>query len=201
MTTLKNPPIAVSPSSAMALCRLVGLACLAGFMVDTLVLGFPAQPGAIEWRASFLQQMGDRSIILLFGMALLIYGLMELRAWRKRLATLCLAIGVAFQLSCILVIRDSSVLQGQALNRIDEQATQIETRIEEARANPELSAQVSPEQIEQAMEQLSLQSETLQKNAKTGIFRAGLASVGNLAVVGLALLALGRYGLRPPRSH
>ena len=199
MTTLKSPPVAAS-SSAMVLCRLVGLACLAGFTVDMLVLGFPADPGTLEWRVQFLQQMSDRSIILLFGMGLLIYGLMELRAWRKRLATVCLAIGVIFQLSCVAVIRDSSVLQDQALNRIDNQASQLETRIEEARSNPEVAAQVSPEQLEQAMQQLSLQSETLQKNAKTGIFRAGLASVGNLAVAGLALLALGRYGLRSHRS-
>jgi hypothetical protein len=198
MTTFKTAPAAAASSlSAAVLCRLTGMACLAGFTVDTLVLGFPANPGDLAWRASFLQQVGDRSIILLFGMALLMYGFMESRAWRKRLAMLSLAIGIAFQLSCVLVIRDSASLQKQALGRIGEQATQIETRIAEARTNPELAAKLTPDQIDSAAKQLTIQSETLEKKAKTGIFRAGLSSVGNLLIVGLSLLLLGRYGLRP----
>ncbi|NJR70209.1 MAG: hypothetical protein HC771_17410 [Synechococcales cyanobacterium CRU_2_2] len=201
MTTLKSAPAVASSLSAMALCRLTGIACLAGFVVDTLVLGFPANPGDLAWRASFLQQVGDRSIILLFGMALLMYGFMESRAWRKRFAIVSLAIGIAFQLSCVMVIKDSSALQKQALGRIGDQATQIETRIAEARTNPELAAKLTPEQIESAAKQLSAQAATLEKNAKTGIFRAGLSSVGNLFIVGLSLLALGRYGLRPHKAR
>ncbi len=196
-----SAPTTTTNYSGKALCRLIGIACLAGFAVDLFVLSYPINFGALEWRVSFFQQVGDRSIILLFGLALLMYGFMEFRNWRRRFAAFCLALGVIFQLSCILVIRDSSTLQKQTLSRITTQATQLETQIQQARSNPELSGQVTPEQLETALQQLSQRSDSLQQNAKTGIFRAGIASVGNLAVVGLALLGLGRYGMKPPKDR
>jgi len=178
---------------------ILGLACTIGFLVDLFVLGYPANFGSLEWRASFTQQVADRSIILLFGAGLLMAGWLNGRVWRKRLSLACIAIGIIFQLAGVLAIRDSSILQTQALNRIETQAEQAETRINEASSNPELSAQVTPDQLNQLRAQVSAQAETLQGNAKTGILKSAMSTIGNLLVVGLALIGLGRFGAKPPR--
>lgn len=178
---------------------IVGLACLAGFLVDLAVLSYPANPGALEWRTGFIQQVSDRSIILLFAAGLLLAGLLDARAWRKRLALLCMVTGVAFLLSCLLVLRDSSILQQQTLNRINTQAEQAETQLAQIDGNSELGAQVTPEQVEQLRQRISLQKTTLEGNTKTGILKSGVSSVGNLSIVGLALIGLGRFGMNPPR--
>jgi hypothetical protein len=96
------------------LCRIVGIACLAGFFVDLLILALPPALGNPEWRTGFLQQMSDRSIILLFGAALTIYGSLEARALRKQLGIVCLSIGVFIFCSCVLVIRDGLTLNDLA---------------------------------------------------------------------------------------
>ncbi len=178
---------------------IVGIACVIGFLVDLFVLGYPANFGALEWRAGFTQQVADRSIILLFGAGLLMAGWLNGRAWRKRLALACIAVGLIFQLAGVLAIRDSSVLQSQALNRIATQAEQAETRIDEASGNPELNERVTPEQLDQLRAQVLAQSETLQGNAKTGILKSAMSTIGNLVVVGFALIGLGRFGAKPPR--
>ena len=56
-----------------AIARIVGFTCLFGFLADMIVLALPVGAGA-AWRANLLQQMGDRSIVLLMGLALLVYG-------------------------------------------------------------------------------------------------------------------------------
>jgi len=66
-----------------------------------------------------LQQLGDRAVILLFGIALVMYGIINFRIWRRRLALSCLVLGVIFILSCILVIRDTLAFQQQALTTIN----------------------------------------------------------------------------------
>jgi len=59
-------------------------------------------------RELVLQQISDRGIILLFGLALLLYGTLQQRSWRRSLAFLCTALGVAFGLSSVLVVALSS---------------------------------------------------------------------------------------------
>ncbi|MCY7391002.1 MAG: hypothetical protein LH647_05710, partial [Leptolyngbyaceae cyanobacterium CAN_BIN12] len=61
------------------LCQIVGLACLAGFMVDIFAITFPPNLGDLQWRIGFMQQISDRSIILLFGLALVMYGMVDFR--------------------------------------------------------------------------------------------------------------------------
>lgn len=183
-----------------SLCCIVGLACLAGFLVDLAVLSFPPSLGSIEWRIGFLQQISDRSVILLFGLALLLYGTLDLRAWRKPLSLLCLVLGVAFSLSSILAIADGIAFQRQAVTTITSQAAQIESQIQKAQTDSTVAPNITPEQLEQAAQQLKNQANTLKSNAKTSMIKTGVASVGNLLVVGLALVGLGRYGARPPRA-
>jgi hypothetical protein len=199
MTTLpaQNFGISYNPKG---LCRIVGFTCIAGFLVDLLVLTFPPAFGSVEWRVGFLQQLGDRSIILLFGLALLLFGIIEWRAWRRRLALFCLVTGVVFNLSCVLVIRDSLQLQKQALTNISNQASQLQTQIEKAKDNPKPNQNVTPERLNQATQLLSSQASALKENAKTSVLKASISSVGNLVVVGLGLIGLGQYGARPPKN-
>ena len=65
-----------------------------------------------------MQQVSDRSIILLFGLALVMYGMLDFRRWRRWLALFCLIWGVIFNLSSILVIRDGIASQQQAMTNI-----------------------------------------------------------------------------------
>lgn len=183
-----------------ALCRIVGFACLAGFLVDLFVLTFPPAFGALEWRIGFLQQLGDRAVILLFGIALVMYGIIDFRTWRRRLALSCLILGVVFNLSCILVIRDTLAFQQQALTTINTQATQARSQIQKAQSNPAGVPNVTPEQLKQLSQVVGNQVLALQENAKTTTLKTGISSVGNLVVVGLALIGLGQYGARPPKN-
>lgn len=199
--TYSNPPvIATGPSSgARQICMIVALACLAGFCIDMLSIGLPPGLFDLQWRVGFLQQMGDRSIILLFGTSLLLYSFLGNRRLTRPLSLICLGVGVAFILSCILIIRDGLIFQDQALQNITTQAEQLQTQIQESKGSADLPTNVTPEQFAQAAEQVTSQAEVLKQNARTGITRAGLASIGNLVVVGLGLIGLGRFGLTTAR--
>lgn len=186
--------------NAKPLCRIVGIACLAGFVVDLLILALPPALGSAEWRTGFLQQVSDRSIILLFGSALTIYGSLETRALRKQLGMACLAIGVIYLLSCVLVIRDGLTLNDLAAKNIATQAAQVQTQIQNAKNDPKAAPNVTPEQLQQAAQTVDTRAVSLKQNAKTGILKTANAIVGNLVVIGIALISLGRYGMRP-RKH
>lgn len=180
--------------------QIVGTACLAGFLFDLLVLGLPPALGSAEWRTSFLQQVSDRSIVLLFGAALTIYGSLELRTLRKQLSTVCLVMGVIYLLACVLVIRDGLSLNGLAAKNIADQATQVRTQIQDAKNNPKAAPNITPDQLQQASQQLDARVVTLQQNARAGIMKTAIAIVTNLVVIGIALISLGRYGMRPRRG-
>jgi hypothetical protein len=200
MTTLSNQPTAGSYNTR-ALCQIVGFACLAGFLIDLLGLVFPAAFGSAEWRLGFIQQISDRSVILLFGFALIMYGIIDQRAWRKRLAMFCMVLGMVFCLTSILVVRDSWALRNQAEESIASQAAKVQTQIQETKKNPPANARnITPEQLEQASRMLSDRAKTLTHNARASVMKTGFATVGNLLVIGLALLGLGRYGARPGRN-
>ncbi|MGP1384427.1 MAG: HpsJ-like protein, cyanoexosortase C-associated [Thainema sp.] len=186
--------------SAKSLCRLVGFTCIAGFLVDLTAIAIPVQLGNIQWRVGFLQQLSDRSIILLFGLALLMYSIVEMRNIRRQLALLCLALGVMFIFSCVLVVRDNTKMRDMTITQINDQAASIQTQIDETRNSPNPDSRITPENIEQASVLLKEQVATLTENAETGLLKTSLASIGNLILVGMALLGIGRYGLRPPKS-
>jgi predicted PurR-regulated permease PerM len=186
----------VNPNLARTICRIVGFTCLAGFVVDLIALGLPPDPMALEWRVNFLQQLSDRSIILLFGIALVMIGASESRRLLRQLGLFCLVVGVMFHLACVLVVRDSLVLQQQALNNISNQASQLQTQIQQSSTAPNAPPNVTPELIQQASQQVSNQAESLKQNARTGITKVGIASIGNLVVVGLGLIGLGRFGMK-----
>ncbi|MCU0525745.1 MAG: HpsJ family protein [Elainella sp. Prado103] len=180
--------------------RIVGFACLAGFLVDLLLIALPSAPSNPEWRVNFLQQMSDRSIILLFGAALVIYGNLENRRWRKQLGMGTLAIGIAFLLSCVLTISDGLRLSSLAEQNITDQASQVQTQIQNAKEDPELAPNVTPEQLKQAAQLIDTRVVSLKQTARSSIRKTMIAIVANLVVIGVALISLGYYSMRPRRS-
>jgi predicted PurR-regulated permease PerM len=195
MVPLASPP-PINPFIAKNLCRIVGITCLAGFFLDLVALGLPPNPLAIEWRMNFLQQMGDRSIILLFGSALVFYSNLGNQRLLKQFALVCLMVGVLFQIACVLIIHDSTMLQQQAMAKITTQADQLQTQLDQTLKNPNITQKLTPEQVEQAPQMIASRVEALKQNAQTSITKAGISSVGNLVIVGLGLISLGRYGMR-----
>ncbi len=175
-----------------AIARIVGFTCLFGFLADMVALALPLGAGA-AWRASLLQQMGDRSIVLLIGLALLIYGFWENSRLRKPFSYAALAVGIAFLLSSILVIRDGLTLQTQTVERIGQEATQLQTQVEQSRTNPDITA--TPDEFAQALQAIDAQAETMKQTAKTSLTKASISSVSNLVVMGIGLLGLGRVGI------
>lgn len=194
----------ISPSSvhesgahgAKGICQIIGWVCLAGFLIDTLVLALPPQLGNLEWRVSLMQQVADRSIILLIGAGLLTFGNFDNRRWLKRFSTICLALGMMFFLSCLLVIADGLKLQQQAVGDISNQASQLQTQIQNARSNPAADQNLTAAELQRAAQQLNNQANSLKQNAKRTVLKTGVSSVGNLTIVGFGLVSLGRYGLR-----
>lgn len=199
MTTISTQNF-VGSYNPKGLCRIVGVACLAGFLVDMFALTFPLAIGSLEWRIGLLQQLGDRAIILLFGLALVMYGVVDFRRWRRRLALFCLVLGVIFNLSSILVIRDGIAFQQQAMTNISNQATQAQSQIQKAQSNPGAVPNVTPEQLKQLSQVVNNQVTTLKESAKTTTLKTGVSGVGNLVIVGLAMIGLGQYGARPPKN-
>lgn len=186
--------------AARKLCFIVGLVCIAGFLMDLLVIAAPPDPFALEWRVGFLQQAGDRSIILLFGAALLLYSQIGNRRLSRPLSLILLGLGVAFMLSSMLVIRDSLILQKQALTTIGAQSEQLRAEIEVRKDSPDLPAEITLEQFEQASQQVATQAERLKETARNQVTKAGIANIGNLVVVGMGFVGLGRFGLTGARQ-
>ncbi|WP_052050953.1 HpsJ family protein [Leptolyngbya sp. KIOST-1] len=193
----RSPSPSFEATPGQSLCLIVGLACLGGFLVDFLILLLPPQPFDIQWRVGLLQQVGDRSIVLLLGLSLTLYGILDNRRLRKQLALLCLGLGVMFALSGLLTVRDSLKLQDLTVTRIASQEAQVRDQIATAQANPQqVSPDLTPELLQQASQILTDQVDVAKRTATTNVLKVGANSVGNLIVTGLALIAVGRFGSR-----
>lgn len=190
---------AESPYAARFIAQTIGLVCLAGFLVDISVLMFPLSLGSVEWRIGLLQQVGDRSIILLFAVGLLLFSQMANRSIRKKISFAALALGALFVFSSVVAIRDGSKLGRQTNQAIDSQANAVLERIEQVKGDASLAPNLSPEQLLQAEQQLTTRAQQLQSQAKIGTLRRGVSSVGNLSLVGIGLILLGRFGQRGHR--
>lgn len=195
MASVSHPiSSAISSHSVKGLCQIVGLACMAGFLLDMTILVLPPQFTDVEWRVGLMQQLANRSIILLIGSALLIFGHLEHRRWLKRLATFCLISGIAFFLSCFLVIADGLQFQQQTVNSINAQADQLQTKIQNAQSS--LSEKLSSQDLQQASQLLITQAESLRQTARRTALKTSASSLGNLVIVGMGLISLGRYSMR-----
>ncbi len=196
MSSASLPNSASSAIGGRSLFRIVSFACIAGFALDIMAIAFPLKLGELAWRVGFLQQIGDRSIILLLGLVFLMLGSLEMRNLRKQVAMVCLGLGLAFMLGGVIGIKDAVSLQKQTSTSITAQATQLQERIQQAKEKPPANAKVTPELIDQAMKQVNERTDEAQKTAQSQILKTGLSSVGNLFIVGLALIGVGRYGMR-----
>lgn len=180
-----------------SLCLIVGFACLFGFITNVVVLALPPALFNVQWRIGLLQQVGDRSIVLLFSAALMMYGVLANRSLRKQLALVCLAVGVMFVLSGTVMVRDSLKLKDMTLMNISSQEDQVRGQIRSVRDNSEnLDPELTPEVLEQATQELNRRVESARQTTQTSLMKVGVASVGNLIMTGLSLIAIGRFGIR-----
>lgn len=206
MTSLQTPahqhlPVA-SPAlldKALAIAQVIGIACIAGFVLDMAVLALPLNLANLDWRLGMFQQLGDRSIILLFGAALLLIANLGASKLRRAIAFVALSLGVFCLLTGMLAVRDGVSAHRTALDRIDRQAIALQTQLEQARQEADLAPELATERMQQAEQQLQRQSEALQQQAKISVFKGSLSSVGNLLVSGMGLVVLGRLGARSGR--
>lgn len=176
--------------------RIVGLVCIVGFFFDIFVLGLPPQSGS-EWRIGFIQEFANRSIILLFGLALFMYGNVGSGRSRLRFASrLSMILGVVFFLLCMLSVVDSIRLSQQTVSNISTQESQLQSQLEQAQANPDsLPENVDLNALDQVSQQLTQRADTLRSSTKRTIFKTGVSNIGNLVIVGAGLLGLGRCGM------
>lgn len=193
-----NNPV-VKPNAA-DLCSIVGFTCIVGFLFDIATAAMPVVLRSAQWRMNLLQQMSDRSIILLFGLALLTLSYAGTRLWTKRIGLISLIVGVFFLLSCLAFIKDSLTLQTTTNSRVDSQAAELQTQIQKQSSDPEFQAQVTPDQLREATQLINGQAESYKQNVKTSTVRLGLAALGNLLVMGIAFISLGRYCMRARRA-
>lgn len=197
MTSIPQPPLARSQAPlASTIFWVIGLACIAGFIINLLAIAIPPDPMALEWRVGFMQQVSGRSILFFLGLAMAIYGSLERPYIARYLALVCLVAGILFSLSGVIVIRDGLVVQNQALRDIRSEATEIRSQLQTAQDNPNLPAEVTPERIEEALGQVAVQAQALSENARTTTTNALLSTLSTQVVIGVGLLALGRFGLK-----
>ncbi|MEO1390553.1 MAG: HpsJ family protein [Cyanobacteria bacterium J06634_6] len=203
MTYISAPSITKSEStySAKNIARIIGLVCIVGFLFDMIILGLPPQNNA-EWRVGFVQEFANRSIILLFGLGLLIFGSTGNRKIRLSLVSrLCVISSLLFFLLCIGSVVDSIRLSQQAIGNISTQETQLRAQIDAAKSNPDsLPENVDLADLDQFSQQLSQQANSIRSNAKRTVLKTGISNIGNLAIVGVGMFGLGRVGMGLSRS-
>lgn len=184
--------------SAKNISKIVGLVCAIGFVFDMLLLALPPQLGNVTWRIGLEQEFANRSIIFLFGMALLIFSGVGIAKGKGRLiltSRLSMIAGVLFFLISLVAVADSIQLQKQALGNIDLRETEIQQQLRQAEENPEqLREGISVEDLGRIGEELTRQAEERRNNARRAAVKTAVSNVGNLLLVGAGLIGLGRSG-------
>lgn len=164
--------------------------------MNLLATAVPPDPMALEWRVGFMQQVSARGILFFLGLAMSVYGSLERPALARSLAMICLIAGILFALSGVIVIRDGLVVQNQAVRNIESEATEIRSQLLTAQDSPNLPADVTPERIEEALVQVETQAQDLFKAARGQTTKSMMSMLSIQVVVGVGLLALGRFGLK-----
>lgn len=193
--SFNNPGTAVG-HSIQGLFRIIGYACIFGFLADMLILMAPPNFGDVQWRMGIVRSLGDRSIVLLMGAVFAMVGNWDVRGLRKPLSLACFGVGSLFIALTILAIQDGVVLQKLASSNIAGQASQAQERIEKLKTDPQASGKVTPEQLQQLTSRVTQESNMMQQNTTTQITKTGASSATNLMIVGVAMIGVGRYSLR-----
>jgi hypothetical protein len=175
-TSPTQPPNPMVSAIGRGLYRLMGWACIASFVIDTAVLVLlpspnaitNALPSALQWRLGVISHLGDRSILLLLGLGLLMIGVLDRPRMRRTLAQLCWVIGIVSMALMILCLVDSTALHHE-----------IQAQL--AMPLPDLKVKLDPI--------------VMQQTATRQIIKSSTLSLGNLIIVTLGMIGIGRYGL------
>lgn len=190
-----------TPINVAGLSQIVGLTCIAGFISDIFVAAMPVTLRSAPWRMGLLQQMGDRGIILLFGLSLLALSYAGKRLWSQRIGLVSTVVGVFFLLSCLGFVKDSLSLQKATIGNLDTQISKLQGQIQQQSNSPELQTSANREQIEETTRQIDLQVASFKKEVKTNTVRLGLSAISNLLIMGISLISFGRYCMRTRRAQ
>ncbi|OKH10832.1 hypothetical protein [[Limnothrix rosea] IAM M-220] len=186
--------------SAKNIAKIVGLVCTIGFIFDMLILFLPPQLGNVTWRIGIEQEFANRSIIFLFGIALLAFSGVGVAKGKSRLLLISrtsLIAGIAFFLISLIAIADAVQLQNQALGNIDNRESEIQQQIRDAERNPEnLREGVNVEDLQRISDELTRQAEERRNRARRAAVKTAVSNVGNLILVGAGLIGIGRSGSR-----
>ncbi|TVP66407.1 MAG: hypothetical protein EA343_01545 [Nodularia sp. (in: Bacteria)] len=170
---------------------IVGLACIAGFLVDLSGVALPLKFLETEWRFSVLRMVSDRSIVLISGLALLCLGLLDSRYLKRIVTRFCLVLGVVFILSGVLGLRDTIELRDQSIINIENQSTQALRQLEAAQSNSQTpDPNITPERLEQVSQQVRQQAQQQKANTQNRLYKLLAVAIGNLLVSGFALIAI-----------
>ena len=186
---------------AQSICFVVGSTCIVGFLIDVVVLGAPFILSDLGWRIDFFQQIASRSIIFLFGVALILYSVFDRRQLKRLLATFCLVVGVVSLVSSLVVIHDSLETKNRTFQDINEQEVQIQSRIEASRTSGNFPPEITLSELEDASIAIAQQAEAVKLTASQNIVKASVSTIGNLAAFGVGLIGLSRVGMRKERTH
>ncbi len=153
--------------------KLIGAILIISALVDYLILLIPPDLLNRTWQLNVTSQLVDRGIVPMVGMALVLVGfwmdnvasggsqkptqpLSDLRFWVALLATV---LGLLYLLLFPLHLNNTRLARTEALSRIEQQATQAESQLEN-----QLGSNQFQQQIEQRKSQLKNQLNTLLQN-------------------------------------
>ena len=183
------------------LALITSIICIVGFGLDMAALSLRPTISSIEWRMGFMQQLGERCIILLFGGTLLCYGLQTMSTGLKRIACVVCGLGVLPSLSGFFYLHDSVRFRALAIENLTTQRQNFEQQIQqfspESTTSPELV--VDSAQKEKALKLLRERTQTLKSRTSVRIQKTVTRTFCSLLLTGIGLVTLGQMILRPKR--
>ncbi|WOD37911.1 hypothetical protein [Nodosilinea sp. E11] len=185
-----------------SLTLIASLICIVGFSLDMLSISLGLALDSIEWRMGFVQQLGERCIILLFGAALLCHSLQTTPARLKQIGWLCCVLGLWISLSSLFYLQDSFRFKSLALENLVNQQQNLTQEIQQFSPQPTeaLGAIMDPVRKEQAVKLLEERTQELSAIAKIRIRKTVARTFFSLLLTGMGLGALGQVSARSVRS-
>lgn len=140
---------------------IVGIIMILSSLLDFVVLSIPFNISSRAWQIGLATQLVDRGIIPMVGMALLFTGywvssnsglqdnstssILDLRFWGLLLASL---LGLIYLLLFPLHLNNTRLARAEAIERINQQATQAETQLEARVSTSEFQNQIQQRQTQ-----------------------------------------------------
>ncbi len=134
---------------------IVGVIMILSSLLDFIVLSIPFNIGSRAWQIGLATQIVDRGIIPMVGMALLFTGswvssnsglqdnlkspILDLRFWALLLASI---LGLVYLLLFPVHLNNTSQARAEAIQRIDQQASQAETQLQARIGSSEFKNQI-----------------------------------------------------------